>query len=338
MADGAVLIVGGNSYFGYVAQTQLYIPSPSGYSWWNTSGLISNLREGHSSILLPNGKLLVVGGNYAGTSLSSCELYDPAVLLLPPTDPPTSPWKATGSLHKARTTFSMVLLPNGKVLALGGFASGALAKEKVQINGILMAGASLPDVEIYDPLSETWTQVASLNVERRSPTATLLPDGQVLVAAGASTDATSSSELYNMFGTSAFNPAWRPTLANMTSQKYSKPLILSGTQFRGFQLGEGAGGSTTSSATNYPVVQLRRIDNNQVRWLTLDPKVGFSDTTIKSLPLSSMLSGAGPILVTVYVDGIFSEFKSLQIELNKLYLPVLQRSGPKKYFIPLLKK
>lgn len=338
MANDSILIVGGQNYSGYVAKTQLYIPSSSGYSWWDTSGDNLFVREGHSSILLPNGKVLVVGGNPpSGASLTSCELYDPSALLV---DPPANPWKATGSLNKARTAFGMTLLSNGKVLVAGGFYSDATLMDRRVSSRIdvIAAGSALTEVEIYDPVSETWTTVASLNEARRSPSAILLPDGKVLVT-GLDSLTNASAELYNMFGTSAFNSAWRPTLADIPTQKYNKPISLSGTQFRGFQLGEGAGGTTTGSTTNYPLAQLRRIDNNQVRWLPLDAKASFSDTTFPSVSLSSVLSGPAPVVVTIYVNGIPSEFKSFKVELIKNYLPLLKRAGTnKKFFVPLVNK
>lgn len=339
MADDRVLIVGGQNYFGYVAQTQLYIPSESGYSWWKTSKENLTLREGHASILLPNGMVLVAGGNdQNGASLNSCELYDSAGLLL---DPP-APWKLTGPLNKARTSFSMTLLPDGKVMAVGGFLSEPTPEDKrsssLLMRGVL-SGTSLPDVEIYDPLSGAWTTVASLNEARRSPTATLLPNGQVFVAAGFNGVPSNTSELYDMFGNSGFSSAWRPTLADIPAQKYHKPLSISGTQFRGFQFGEGAGGATSGSATNYPLLQLRRIDNHQVRWLPLDAKTGFSDTLFPSISLSDLLSGPSPVVVTVYVNGIPSEFKAFKIDLLKNYFPLLQRGGAnKKIFVPVAGK
>src|SRR4029079_8020975 len=53
--------------------------------------------------------------------------------------------------------------------------------------------------ELYDPVSGTWSTTGNLNTEREDHTATLLPNGTVLVTGGtdSSPPATSSAELYD---------------------------------------------------------------------------------------------------------------------------------------------
>ena len=67
-------------------------------------------REGHMAILLPNGKVLVAGGDGNGGFLNSAELYDPT----------SGTWSATGSMTRERFLTTATLLPNGKVLVPGG--------------------------------------------------------------------------------------------------------------------------------------------------------------------------------------------------------------------------
>src|SRR5581483_9519721 len=94
-----------------------------------------------------------------------------------------SSWAATGSLNAARDSHTATLLPNGMVLAAGGFG----------VSGVLASA------ELYDPASENWTSTGTLNTARAQHTATLLPDGMVLVAGGFDNgiNVSASAELYD---------------------------------------------------------------------------------------------------------------------------------------------
>ena len=67
------------------------------------------------------------------------------------------------------------MLPNGKVLVVGG----AAARLKV-----------LSSAETYDPVGEEWTAASALDAPHSGHSATLLPNGKVLIVGG------SSAELY----------------------------------------------------------------------------------------------------------------------------------------------
>ena len=117
-------------------------------------------------ILLPNGKVLVAGG-YADNSgptppLTSAELYDPQ----------TNTWTNGGDMSDGRTDTTATLLPSGKVLVAGGYHSDH----------------ALKSADLYDPATNTWAMGAAkppdMNGVRAYHTATLLPNGKVLVAGG----------------------------------------------------------------------------------------------------------------------------------------------------------
>ena len=140
---------------------------------WAATGSLITPRSRHTATLLPNGKVLVAGGDNYGPP-ASAELYDPA----------TGTWTATGSLATARSYHTATLLPNGKVLVAGGYG------------GNYPPGA-LASAELYDPATETWTATGSLTNGRYYHTATLLPNGKVLVAGGSDAENLASAELYD---------------------------------------------------------------------------------------------------------------------------------------------
>src|SRR6266700_1963316 len=78
---------------------------------WTVTGNLNAARTDHTATSLPNGKVLVAGGEDINFNVvASAELYDPA----------SGNWTATGSLNSARRNYTATLLPNGKVLVAGG--------------------------------------------------------------------------------------------------------------------------------------------------------------------------------------------------------------------------
>ena len=88
-----------------------------------------------------------------------------------------------------------------------------------------------------------------------------------------------------------------------------KRLLLTGSRFQG--ISQASGGNTQDSSSNYPVVQLRSIDNSQVAFLPVDPVEGWSDTSFSSLPVKHF--PFGPALVTVFTNGIPSTARYLVV-------------------------
>src|SRR6266853_1898148 len=163
LPNGKVLVAGGSENAGALASAELYDPATG---TWMTTGSLNDQRTSYTATLLPNGKVLVVGGYGRGIFgvWASAELYDPV----------SGTWTATGSLATRRWLHTATLLPDGKVLV----AAGAENNNPIQ---------SLASAEVYDPASETWATTGSLAHARSEHTATLLPNGKVVVAAGSPT-------------------------------------------------------------------------------------------------------------------------------------------------------
>src|SRR5438034_1074759 len=114
-------------------------------------------RQGHTATLLADGKLLIAGGDAAG----SAELFDPA----------TQSFTAlTDLLGLPRMFHSAARLPNGLVLIVGGVGPD---------NNPLYSG------ELFDPATQHFTTVGnSLHSARVLPTLRVLTDGKVQVLGG----------------------------------------------------------------------------------------------------------------------------------------------------------
>jgi hypothetical protein len=175
------------------------------------TGTMIARRFGHTATLLPSGKVLITGGSDESSTLSSAEIYNPA----------TGTFAPTGKMSRARRSHSATLLADGRVLITGGFgpldstkpdscplpsscgpltsaeiynpSSGAftLIGEMSAPGGpavLLPSGKAFisagftfyppAPAELYDPFSAAFSAIGA---ETPPTTATLLPNGQVLL-------------------------------------------------------------------------------------------------------------------------------------------------------------
>jgi WD40 repeat protein len=168
LSDGRVLVAG--DYADFASSAELYDPRTG---TWTATGSMIHGRWDYTATLLPDGTVLVAGTE----GDRSAELYDPR----------SGIWTATGSMMAARHMHTATLLPNGTVLVTGG-GDGT-------VDGGNLAQAS---AELYDPSSGRWTATAIMDAARRMHTATLLPDGTVLVAGGdGDTGSSAFAQLYH---------------------------------------------------------------------------------------------------------------------------------------------
>ncbi|HET7487001.1 MAG TPA: kelch repeat-containing protein [Acidimicrobiales bacterium] len=163
LLDGRVLATGEG---GQSSPGQLYDPVTD---TWTSTGAMNQPRSRYAATLLRDGRVLVAGGIVApGAGTTQTEVFDPG----------TGAWSSTGSMQQARGDYASVLLGDGTVLVVGG-----------AYNERLSLGTTA-GVERFDPTTESWTPVASMPWAAAFLSATLLPDGRVLVAGGRVRDGT----------------------------------------------------------------------------------------------------------------------------------------------------
>jgi hypothetical protein len=209
-----------------VSPTPMPSPTPAYAGVFNPTGSMVTGRDGHTATLLKDGRVLLVGGvgDCSGNdcqALASAELYDPK----------TGSFSATGSLTTPRTAHTATLLPDGRVLVAGGM-------HFTTADDILPVDTT----EIYDPTTGKFSPGGSMSAVRWAHTATLLPDGRVLVAGGIGTAYTdlASAEVFD------------PTTAKFTS---TGSMASARGDFTATLLGNGevlvAGGAVDTSAELY---------------------------------------------------------------------------------------
>jgi hypothetical protein len=170
------------------------------------TGSMTVPRFQHTATLLPNGKVLIAGGQCTDPMGEMMLIYDTGAAEL--YDPVAGTFTATGGMNAARFGHTATLLLSGKVLVAGG----ADRKDGLSMQGVASA-------ELYDPATGTFTTAGGLNTVGYGP-ATLLPSGKVLFAGG------------NASGTSAelFDPATGTFTATgtVTTGAQTATLLLSG--------------------------------------------------------------------------------------------------------------
>ena len=143
--------------------------------WSNVIGL---RYQPTKTTLLPTGKVLYWSWNES----QSPQIWDPAT----ETDSPAAmvPYPIYGSGHSS--------LGNGNLLVSGGYVTDFVGQEHASV---------------YNPFTNTWTQVADMNARRWYPTNTTLGNGEVLIASGY-IDLTSGANTLPQVWTAA-NNSWR---------------------------------------------------------------------------------------------------------------------------------
>ena len=221
LQTGKVLIIGGVNMVGMNGElsldsTELYDPEIGKFV---VSGNLPEARYNHTATLLTNGKVLVTGGLSSSQKKRKRKKHDSSELLSSAViyDPANGNFTPTGSMNFMRVRHSATLLKNGKMLVIGGSSRNAQGDSVV-----------LGSTELYDPATGTFTASGNLLTQRTGHTATLLPNGKVLVAGGSS-DSRGAPAAAFAVGAELYDPdtgQFSPT-GNLTNMRYDETATLS---------------------------------------------------------------------------------------------------------------
>lgn len=252
LPDGRVLVTAGSDLTDTSLVTTPEVYDPVAKTWTKLTNANQSINNYPFMFVLPDGRILEAGSDEAplvtkvlnvatqqwtvvdptAVDGSSGVMYRPGMILKAGTScpeegevlsapaaatayvldmtQPTPRWKQVQSMANARSWLDLTMLPDGNVLATGGSRT---------IGGVDPTSAVLP-AEEWNPLTQTWTTMASMATPRMyHSSALLLPDGRVLVAGGGH-NYVNNSDYYN---SEIYSPPYlfkgaRPTITSAPSE------------------------------------------------------------------------------------------------------------------------
>ncbi|MGH7781142.1 MAG: Kelch repeat-containing protein [Candidatus Binataceae bacterium] len=179
LGSGKVLIAGGGRGGmpgGYIAYQNAGIFDPASGKFTAVSSPMRSDRVGAAGVLLDDGRALIVGGKSgkvlygpSGRNINSFTPLDTAEIF----DPETQSFIATQPMREPHYLPTATLLGSGGVLIVGGWRN--------QGNVIL----GMTDAEDFTPgVPGSFASVGPLHVARLLNTATIIPEGDVMIAGG----------------------------------------------------------------------------------------------------------------------------------------------------------
>lgn len=189
LRDGRVLVAGGKDGDGSALDSvEIYDP---GTGMWSLAAPMHHARFGHTASLLADGRVLVAGGSTDSPG-GAPEVFDPS----------TGRWSATGRMHEERLGADALLLPSGSVLVIGG-----------NVDTVSGPAGATDTAEFYNPRTGRWTVTGATGLAQVDASATLLRNGEVLLAGGYQPGDVGEPDVTLPYA-ELFDPAkgvWRPT-------------------------------------------------------------------------------------------------------------------------------
>ena len=189
LPNGKILITGGiaQSSHNNFADGEVYDPATNTLT--PVLNPMSSARAAHTATLLPNGQVLITGGNTQfatcvsgtpccpnlptfNTTLSTTDLYNPATNMFVPGP----------SMPAARAGHEAVTLPNGSILLAGGIVNGTCYMIP------FIPPFALPNMAtsafVYNPATNNFATETGVTPGRLKPTVEVLPSGNVFFGGG----------------------------------------------------------------------------------------------------------------------------------------------------------
>jgi hypothetical protein len=162
LPGGDILVAGGQDLGGTPLASCFIYHASSGT--FGAAAPLLTARRKHAAVPTRTGGVMVIGGfGPTGTTLSTVEVYDPGA----------DSWTQVSSLAQSRASETATVVSGYRILVAGGFtnSSGTLDYS--------------PGAELFNPFTGAWSATTGPpQVVRGGHTATLLPDGRVLLAGG----------------------------------------------------------------------------------------------------------------------------------------------------------
>ena len=190
-AGGRAIVLGvaGGQPFGIKAYGEAYDPSSNK---WTIMEEIEPYYIPTAAVELSDGRLLVIGNHTWRDDLDYLAPGFPDIVELPDGrtfdvdeyldhlhgariyDPLTDAWTIGEPMNHVRAAATLTLLPDGRVLAAGGYDPGGSFNQQVEHT----------TTEIFDPATGEWSPGPDLAEPRWRHSATLLPDGRIILLGG----------------------------------------------------------------------------------------------------------------------------------------------------------
>jgi galactose oxidase len=170
-----------------------YLNTSGTGSWSSVGDRMYGTRDYGAAVMYDDGKILYVGG---GRTTNTAEVID--------LNAGTPQWRWSNPMAFRRRHHNATVLPTGEVLVTGGTSGTSFDDQTQRVRA----------AEIWNPVTENWTTLASNSVTRTyHGTSILLPDGRVLHAGSG------SSRTPHEFNAELFSPPYlfkgaRPTISS----------------------------------------------------------------------------------------------------------------------------